>query len=283
MPFLSLSSATADNNSLQSNSVQIDPLIVDSTTEFNRVLSTQRVRAAARHVRPPRSEQSTSSSSSELDTPDPTSSKPKLSDALSHLMLSPKRPRSPALRHRPTSPAARVSSLRTVQPDVGEGEPTPRPRKIQPHLQVIEPDVGLRPPTPSAASSHFTRLARGLAREIEVEQSRWHAPMEIEGLSHVGPRDGGTTQSALRTNAFVGSSNAKKKQVQLPDVTGLSVAVESPAKGQSHQPYDIGKESEDKNGHGLSCLPVSLVAFCSLSSSTPAACHEPLAEENCPS
>ncbi|KAI9465634.1 hypothetical protein BJY52DRAFT_1245223 [Lactarius psammicola] len=276
-----------------SNTVPIDPLIMDSTTEFNRVLSTQQARAAARHVRSPRSEQSTSSSSSELDTPDPTSSKPKLSDALSHLMLSPKRPRSPALRPRAASPAhmnvpaqrpvpsssrfesqrppqshhlnARFSSLRTVQPDVGEGEPTPRPRKIQPHMLVAEPDNALRPPTPSTANSHFTRLARGLAREIEVEQSRWHAPVEIEGLSHVGPKEDGPTQSALRTkavptNTFVGSSNAKKKQVQLPDVTGLTVAVESPAKGQSHQSYgDIGKESEDKHGHARLQLAMNLL------------------------
>ncbi len=235
---LLLSSATTHDDSLQSNSMPIDPLIMDSTTEFNRVLSTQRARAATRHVRSPRSEQSTSSSSSELDTPDPTSSKPKLSDALSHLMLSPKRPRSPALRHRPASPAhtyapaqrpmpsssrfesqqqppphhlnARISSLRTVQPDLGEGEPTPRPRKIQPHLQVAEPDNALRPPTPSTANSHFTRLARGLAREIEVEQSRWHAPVEIEGLSHVGP-----TQSALRTKPIPSKPLLKYRIFQL--------------------------------------------------------------------
>ena len=220
------SSTTTDDGSLQSNAITIDPLIVDSTTEFNRVLSTQQARAAARHVRSPRSEHSTSSSSSELDTPDPTSSKPKLSDALSHLMLSPKRPRSPALRPRPASPAmyapaqrtapsssrfesqhpgqshqlnARVSSLRVVQPDVGEGEPTPRPRKMQSHLQVAEPDGALRPPTPSTANSHFTRLARGLAREIELEQSRWHAPMDIEGLPQVGPKESGPTQ---RTKAI---------------------------------------------------------------------------------
>ncbi|KAH9058994.1 hypothetical protein EDB83DRAFT_2548255 [Lactarius deliciosus] len=257
-----------------SNTMPIDSRIVDSTTEFNRVLSTQQARAAVRHVRSPRSEQSTSSSSSELDTPDPTL-KPKLSDALSHLMLSPKRPRSPALRPRSAShtyaPAqrpipsssrfesqqppqphhlnARSSSFRTVQPDVGEGEPTPRPRKIKPHMQ---PDNALRPPTPSTANSHFTRLARGLAREIEVEQSRWHAPVEIEGLSHVGPKESGPTlrTKAMPPNAFVGSSNAKQRLVQLPDVTGLTVAVESPAKGQSHQSYgNIGKESEDPNGH----------------------------------
>ena len=45
----------------------------------------------------------------------------------------------------------------------------------------------------------------------------------------------------------------KKKQVQLPDVTGLTVAVESPAKGQSYQPYrDTTKDHRDEEGHGLS-------------------------------
>jgi hypothetical protein len=53
--------------------------------------------------------------------------------------------------------------------------------------------------------------------------------------------------------AHVRSSNMKKKQVQLPDVTGLTVAVESPAKGQSYQPYgDTAKDHRDEDGHGLS-------------------------------
>lgn len=103
--FLLRFSARADHHSLQLPSVPIDPLIMDSPTEFDSVLSTQQVMAAARHVCLSRSEKSTSSSLSELDTPDPTSSKPKLYDALSHLMLSPKRPSSPALRHCPTSPS----------------------------------------------------------------------------------------------------------------------------------------------------------------------------------
>jgi hypothetical protein len=57
----------------------------------------------------------------------------------------------------------------------------------------------------------------------------------------------------LQATMRVGSSNVKKKQVQLPDVTGLTVAVESPAKGQSHQPYeDTGKEYGDDEGRGMS-------------------------------
>jgi hypothetical protein len=47
----------------------------------------------------------------------------------------------------------------------------------------------------------------------------------------------------------------KTNQVQLPDVTGLTVAVESPAKGQSYQPYeDTGQGREDDEGHGLHLL-----------------------------
>jgi hypothetical protein len=57
----------------------------------------------------------------------------------------------------------------------------------------------------------------------------------------------------MQGNAGVFSSNVKKKQVQLPDVTGLTVAVESPAKGQSHQSYgDTAKKYGDEEGHGLS-------------------------------
>ncbi|KAI0304538.1 hypothetical protein B0F90DRAFT_1706727 [Multifurca ochricompacta] len=274
-----------------SNPVPFDPLVVDSTAELNQVLSPQHVRAASLRVRSPHSEQSTSSSSSEPDTPDPTTSKPKLSETLSHLMFSPKRPRSPALSARSASPAqlrapARrptstsnrsesqhlpqthqvtvpPSSLRAAQPEVGEGEPTPRPRRVHLHAQIAKPDNVPRPPTPSTTNSNFTRLARGLAREIEAEQSRWHAPMEVEG-PHISTKGSGSTQSVLRAKAVLVnapvSSNGKKKQVQLPDVTGLTVAVESPAKGQPYQSCgDIGKEYDDKEGHARLQLAMNLL------------------------
>src|SRR5258708_591216 len=89
---------------IQSNSVPFDPPIVDSTAELDQILSAQHVTANARRVRSPYSEQSTSSSS-EPDTPEPTSSRPKLSDALLHLAFSPKRPSSPALQLRSAPPA----------------------------------------------------------------------------------------------------------------------------------------------------------------------------------
>lgn len=214
---------------IQSNSVPFDPPIVDSTAELDQILSAPHVKVASRRVRSPYSEQSTSSSS-EPDTPDPTS-KPKLSDALSHLTFSPKRPRSPALQPRSASPVhvhglvaggpstsnqpasrypprphretARPSSLRVSHVDAREGEPTPRPRKVHLLPQSIASDNALRPPTPSAADSNFTRLAKGLAREIEAEQSRWHAPLEVEEI-HVGRKESRPTQSVREKRAILG-------------------------------------------------------------------------------
>src|SRR6266849_3682108 len=87
---------------VQSNS-GFDPPAVDSTAELDQIISAQYVAANARRVRSPNSEQSTSSSS-EPDTPEPTSSRPKLSDSLSYLTFFPKRPRSPVLQLRSASP-----------------------------------------------------------------------------------------------------------------------------------------------------------------------------------
>jgi hypothetical protein len=209
--------------------VPFDPPVVDSTAELDQFFSAQHVAASARRVRSPNSEQSTPSSS-EPDTPEPTSSRPKLSDSLLHLTLSPKRPRSPALPLRSTSPAqprgptrggtstfsqretlqppqphrptARPSSLRVSQADAREGEPTPRPRKVHLRTQDVNLDTALRPPTPSTANSNFTRLAKGLAREIEAEQSRWHAPLEVEVMH--ADKNKGLTQRAQEKRAITG-------------------------------------------------------------------------------
>ena len=213
---------------IQSNSVPFDPPIVDSTAELDQILSAPHVKVAARRVRSPYSEQSTSSSS-EPDTPDPTSSKPKLSDALSHLTFSPKRPRSPALQPRSAAPArvhglipggpstsnqpasqhpprphretTRSSSLRVSHVDARESEPTPRARKVHLLPQSIASDNALRPPTPSAADSNFTRLAKGLASEIEAEQSRWHTPLEVEDI-HAGAKESRPTQIVRERKAI---------------------------------------------------------------------------------
>lgn len=129
----------------------------------------------------PHSLHSSASSTSEPDTPDhSTSIRPKLSDALSHVAFSPKRPRSPAARS--PSPAfspmqrhTKAAYASAGHEHLGEGQPTPRARKayrFQSHL-MPRPEVTIRPPTPSTGNSKFTKLARGLARDIEAEQSRW--------------------------------------------------------------------------------------------------------------
>jgi hypothetical protein len=84
----------------------------------------------------------------------------------------------------------------------------------------------------------------------------------------------------MSANARVSSSNVKKKQVQLPDVTGLTVAVESPAKGQSYQPFeDTANGREDEEGHGLPFL-ISLPPLFLNPFSPFAASHESPSKEN---
>jgi hypothetical protein len=84
--------------------------------------------------------------------------------------------------------------------------------------------------------------------------------------------------------AHVNSSRAKTNQVQLPDVTGLTVAVESPAKGQPYQPYeDNGQGREDDEGHGLHLLTYFPSLIQCLFFSSFATSHEPPSKEDCSS
>ncbi|KAI0061607.1 hypothetical protein BV25DRAFT_1826312 [Artomyces pyxidatus] len=276
-----------DNTRSKHISVPFDPLIVDSTAELDRVLSSQHARAAAARARSPRSAHSSSTSGSEPETPDPTTSRPKLSDGLSHLMFSPKRPRSPALMgSRPASPALsftrthrpKASSNSAIDPrhfpsssgpqtqstsvrvreDVDQGEPTPRPRKVQTQVHHPRPEITVRPPTPSTANSKFTKLARNIARDIEDEQSRWNAPIDL-------PNHAVQAQSTLKTRAKPSAATGRspfgypKKVnggVHLPDVTGLTNAVESPAKGGlQYYPYE---DDEDEYGDGQARLHATL-------------------------
>jgi len=86
----------------------------------------------------------------------------------------------------------------------------------------------------------------------------------------------------MAETAHVRSSNMKKKQVQLPDVTGLTVAVESPAKGQSYQPYgDTAKDHRDEDGHGLSLASFFIPQLKGCSTFTVS--HESPPKEDCPS
>jgi hypothetical protein len=184
--FFSYSVLRSPVSYIQSNPVPFDPPIVDSTAGLDQILSAQHVTATTRRVRSPYSEQSTSSSS-EPDTPDPTSSKPKLSDALSHLTFSPKRPRSPALLPRSealvhvrgpilrddrkltritaSSQSHRVTarpSLRVPPVDAGEGErPHVRARSIcERKLPTRTHFIRLHLPLPTRTSQDWRRDLR---------------------------------------------------------------------------------------------------------------------------
>lgn len=135
-----------------------DPLVVDGddTEQLDRVLNTGR--HAPHILRSPLASSSSSSSSS--------SPRPKLSDALHNVAFSPKRPRSVQPFVSPRAP--RNPSRRPVSPSPGKVNfdvPTPRPRaKASSQFSLSVPS--------SDNNSKFTKLARGIAREIESEQKR---------------------------------------------------------------------------------------------------------------
>ena len=145
-----------------------DPLVIDDSAHLDRVLRTghappRTLNASLRSPLP-------SSSSSSSDSPHQSTRRPKLSDGLSRATFSPKRPRNPQAFVSPRAERSggtrnRIShSPGRVSFDI----PTPR---VKSHSK-IHPQVNVQPPTPSNASSKFTKMAKGLAREIENERER---------------------------------------------------------------------------------------------------------------
>ncbi len=142
---------------------------------------------------------------------------------------------------------------------------TPRPqRRINQSLSYaqnsvshsrIEPEVNILPATPSVKrsqrerdeSSKFTNMARGLAREIEAEAEadaamkrhvRQSAPDATPKAYHhntiaakpKGYRSPFREKLNGRPDKMTHAATPFKKSVQLPDVTGLTSAIASPAK-----------------------------------------------------
>ncbi|TFY70332.1 hypothetical protein EVG20_g2673 [Dentipellis fragilis] len=287
-----------------SSHVPFDPVIGDNTAQIDNALSSRLSGAAL-----PRSPQSSSSSNSgsEPETPDPTSpsSRPKLSDALSHLTFSPKRPRSPAIasansrssspalslnrsyrsresnsvrlkRHRRAPPVQAPAPYKPKAAVMQDEEPTPRARKMH-SSGLPQPAITVRPPTPSTANSKFTKLARGIAHEIGIEQSRWNPsrdkdfdPDSVEG--EIGARAHSTIREKPKLKPVSGGQfNARppfdkpnvssrwhgsSAPVHLPDVTGLTSAIASPAKG-GMQYYEY-EDDDDEYGDGKARLLATL-------------------------
>lgn len=176
------------------------------STELDHILETG---AQPRSHRVASPVTSGSSSHSDLDQPTPRG-RPKLSDALRSVSLSPRRPRSPRVIH-PASPLAQANRHHVA---------TPHPAQRHPQPPKPNPKVVPNPPLPSSASasskgSKFTRMAKGIAKEIQYEKGQLNTPMPY----------------SKSTNAPVATNHARTStKVQLPDVTGLTNAIESPAK-----------------------------------------------------
>ncbi|OCH92589.1 hypothetical protein OBBRIDRAFT_886090 [Obba rivulosa] len=245
-----------------STAVDFDPVVVDDTAELDEVLKSGYSLPPMRAIRSPLSS-SSSSSSSEPKSPPPMSpnSRPKLSDALHGVAFSPKRPRSAqgflspkrlsSARLFPTSSAPEpVNRARPPSPSPSARVGTPRPRGAvrNQSLSYVEPEVNVLPPTPGN-SSKFTKMARG--REIQTEQGRWDTEATGRVLkpssSQTAIRESRAARHTQERNAMkdVGNHRAveaghtsgrlgrprtpHRAKLQLPDVTGLTSAVESPA------------------------------------------------------
>ncbi|KAF9049540.1 hypothetical protein BDZ89DRAFT_1242391 [Hymenopellis radicata] len=212
-------------------------LVVDDTAELDRILESGYVPPPSLNSRSVRvqSHHSTSSSSSDSEGP---SSRPKISDAL----------------------RVRNSTLPIDEDNI----PTPKPRNAKrtnifaSYTPPQQPEVRLHPPTPSSSSSRFSKMARGLTKELdeEVERARRHRKSdqsmdqtrEHSRIVQPTPR-----RSSMRQPAPVG--HVSKSKLYLPDVTGLTSAVESPMKGGlQHYPFNVSKEARESDARLLSAI-----------------------------
>ncbi|KAF8133420.1 hypothetical protein EV363DRAFT_1259120 [Boletus edulis] len=159
--------------------------------------------------------------------------RPKLSETLQRVGFSPRRPR--GSQPRASQHAMPESSLRHADPNVLRRNMTPRARKatvafdttatpIRRHVSqhVVQPSVNVQQATPSTSGSRFTKMARGLAREVRQAQEEEDAAILAAAHRSVAKDDLGHDGYA--------SKKSNRSRVHLPDVTGLTNAVISPAK-----------------------------------------------------
>ncbi|KAH6911679.1 hypothetical protein BKA70DRAFT_861565 [Coprinopsis sp. MPI-PUGE-AT-0042] len=226
-----------------------EPLVVDSTAELDRILQSgyaPQVSLHSIHPTPPMSHASSSSSDSESLAGSP--SRARLADHLRNVPFSPKRPRtaqtlaSPMSKKKTSTPPAENATPRPSKRAVSSGNKTP----------IAQPEVRLQPPTPSTVSSKFTRMARGIAKDIDDEANR--PPPAASQRPSTQPRKANETprkegSGASKSQRRVASkSELSKSRIHLPDVTGLTMAIETPLKpGNEYKAYrndGIPRETE---------------------------------------
>ncbi|KAI6147252.1 hypothetical protein BKA82DRAFT_27661 [Pisolithus tinctorius] len=178
-------------------------------------------------------------------------SRPKLAETLQRVGFSPRRPRSHQSSFQ--SPGGVQDTLRRYA-DASRRSMTPKTRKIaavsfdttatpiRRHVSqpaTVQPQVNVQPPTPSTTASNFTKMARGLTRDIRHAQDLSQADNVADNehasqpVSTSRQKDNHHASAADMTGELNHVSRASKKargRVHLPDVTGLTNAVVSPAK-----------------------------------------------------
>lgn len=241
-----------------------DPLVVDSTVELDRILESG-------HAPPPSMARPPSPTSSVTSSGSDSSSRrrPKLTDHLRHVSFSPKRPRS-AQTH-PVSPLSR--STRHVEPEHSMNAPTPRPARRSNVLPsyassspaTAQPEVRLHPATPSSTGSKFTRMARGINKELEATQQELNAASNARQTIPARPASAPAERNPFHDTPITSTKNptprrsamrdTTKSRIHLPDVTGLTNAVESPMKhGAQYYPYKANERPRESEGASLKFL-----------------------------
>lgn len=215
-------------------------------------------------------------------------SRRKLSANLQRVGFSPRRPRnlqrSTAVQQSPSRSHSYLHDAPDFQhiPSYSRKVTTPKARKASHSVSfdvdttpvrrhVSQPQVNVQPPTPSATSSKFTRMARGLAKDVHEAQAEDAALLQNQSQTTTTPRVAlaGSRRasmkhhdalkqplhdvldhSAVDINVEVAPPNrslrkASRGRVNLPDLTGLTSAVVSPAKANLER-YGIKTASSSK-------------------------------------
>ncbi|PCH40313.1 hypothetical protein WOLCODRAFT_162258 [Wolfiporia cocos MD-104 SS10] len=277
--------------------INFSPLIVDDTVELDHILSTGRASIPASGFRsPPSSFASSTTSTSESVSPRPGSpaSRPKLSDALQAVAFSPKRPRSaqghvarqaprrgfptsqPERAHeaprKPSPPPASVQSDRTQSGRRAQYSSTRHQQSLS-YAQLEHEATGELLPSDTNGSSKFTRMAHGLAQEIEAEQSLWEEQQTGQLQPHESKRktkvDIARVRQSRERNPFQDVENharhtnaaprarirtPAKGAIHLPDVTGLTSAIDSPARMTYEYYHYNGKDGGEKQARIIATL-----------------------------
>lgn len=271
--------------------VDFDPLVVDDSAELVGLPQRKQTRMPS-GLRSP----STTSSSSRPATP--LSPRPTLTDALSSVAFSPKRPRNEAIIRQgtgPTRPLRHASrpQAKAIVVSVDDNAPTPRtrskpspsygifPQQSLSYATAMEPEVNVQPPTPSNEEDipHPTKVAKVSNRDTETEQNRPRRyaenPSAAQNYKRRPTGKSGVEMSSRESRATHPRINSLRTpyrdKIHLPDVTGLTSAIESPARVVlDYLGYDAQDDAEINGGSMMPLHPSHPVtsAFSSLDCDT---------------